>query len=148
MNTQLTVQAARDNTPEAAGDITTTSWRADLGGASASVADVLSAEDVESLPPGYGMLVVTRGPNTGSQIRLDRAVMSAGRHQLSDIYLDDITVSRRHAEFRREKGEFHIVDCGSFNSSYVNGQPVESAVLSNGDEIQIGKYRLVFIRSS
>jgi len=91
------------------------------------------------------MLVVTRGPNTGSRIPLDRPVMSAGRHQFSDIYLDDITVSRRHAEFRSEKGEFHVVDRGSFNNTYVNGEPVESAVLSTGDEIQIGKYRLMFV---
>lgn len=71
--------------------------------------------------------------------------MSAGRHQLSDIYLDDITVSRRHAEFRRENGEFHVVDRGSRNNTYVNREPVESAVLTNGDEIQIGNFRLVFV---
>lgn len=123
----------------------TAAWRADLDGASASLADLLPTKDIEALRPGSGMLVVTRGPNTGSQFRLDRPVMSAGRHQLSDIYLDDITVSRRHAEFHTGSGEFRVVDCGSRNNTYVNGQPVDSAVLSNHDEIQIGKYRLVFI---
>lgn len=123
----------------------TAAWRADLDGASASLADLLPTKDIEALRPGSGMLVVTRGPNTGSQFRLDRPVMSAGRHQLSDIYLDDITVSRRHAEFRRENGEFQIVDRGSRNNTYVNREPVESAVLTDGDEVQIGNFRLVFV---
>lgn len=123
----------------------TASWRADLDGASAAVADLITVNDVEALSPGAGMLVVTRGPNTGSQFRLDKPVTSAGRHQLSDIYLDDITVSRRHAEFRRDAGEFQIVDLGSRNSTYVNRESVESAVLANGDEVQIGKFRLVFV---
>jgi pSer/pThr/pTyr-binding forkhead associated (FHA) protein len=70
--------------------------------------------------------------------------MSAGRHPGSDILLDDITVSRHHAEFRIENGQFRIVDAGSLNGTYVNRQPVDSAVLANGDEIQIGTFRLVF----
>jgi pSer/pThr/pTyr-binding forkhead associated (FHA) protein len=63
----------------------------------------------------------------------------------SDIFLDDVTVSRRHAEFRRDNGEFRVVDVGSLNGTYVNRKPVESAVLANADEIQIGKFRLVFV---
>ena len=70
--------------------------------------------------------------------------MAAGRHPASDIFLDDITVSRRHAEFRRDNGKFHVVDLGSLNSTYLNHEPVDSAVLANGDEIQIGNFRLVF----
>jgi pSer/pThr/pTyr-binding forkhead associated (FHA) protein len=70
--------------------------------------------------------------------------MAAGRHPDSDIFLDDITVSRRHAEFRRENGIFRIVDAGSLNGTYINRQPVDSAVPANRDEIQIGKVRLVF----
>jgi pSer/pThr/pTyr-binding forkhead associated (FHA) protein len=70
--------------------------------------------------------------------------MTAGRHPDSDIFLDDITVSRRHAEFRRENGKFRIVDAGSLNGTYINRQSVDSAVLlANRDEIQIGKVRLV-----
>ena len=67
------------------------------------------------------------------------------RHPNSDIFLDDVTVSRRHAEFRREDGTFRVVDVGSLNGTYVNREPVDSAVLANGDEIRIGKFRLVFL---
>ena len=66
-------------------------------------------------------------------------------HPGSDVFLDDITVSRRHAEFRCENGEFSIVDMGSLNGTYVNRQPMDFAVLANGDEIQIGNSRLMFI---
>lgn len=78
----------------------------------------------------------------------DQAITSAGRHPDSDIFLDDVTVSRRHAEFRLEGNEFHVVDVGSLNGTYVNREPVDSAVLANGDEVQIGKFRLVFLIGS
>jgi pSer/pThr/pTyr-binding forkhead associated (FHA) protein len=92
-----------------------------------------------------GLLVVRRGPNAGSRFVLEQDVTRAGRHPASDIFLDDITVSRRHAEFRRENGIFRIVDAGSLNGTYINRQPVESAaLLANLDKIQIGKFRLVF----
>jgi pSer/pThr/pTyr-binding forkhead associated (FHA) protein len=98
---------------------------------------------LEELPTGSALLVVTRGPNAGARFLLDRNFMAAGRHPDSDIFLDDITVSRRHAEFRRENGKFRIVDAGSLNGTYINRQPVDSAALANRDEIQIGKFRLV-----
>ena len=91
------------------------------------------------------MLVVKRGPNAGSRFRLDQPVTSAGRHPESDIFLDDVSISRRHAEFRRENGEYLIADTGSLNGTYVNRKPVESVALANGDEIQMGKFRLVFL---
>ena len=97
------------------------------------------------MPSGSTVLVVKRGPNAGSRFLLDQPVTSAGRHPNSDIFLDDVTVSRRHAEFRRENDEFRIVDIGSLNGTYVNREPVVSAVLANGDENQIGKFRLVFL---
>ena len=100
---------------------------------------------VEGLPPGSALLVVKRGPNAGSRFLLDQPVTSVGRHPGSDIFLDDVTVSRRHAEFRWENDEFHVVDVGSLNGSYVNREAVDSAVLVNGDEVQIGKFRLVFL---
>ncbi|WAJ42648.1 FHA domain-containing protein [Mycobacterium sp. Aquia_216] len=100
---------------------------------------------VEGLPAGSALLVVKRGPNAGSRFLLDQATTSAGRHPDSDIFLDDVTVSRRHAEFRLENNEFHVVDVGSLNGTYVNREPVDSAVLANGDEVQIGKFRLVFL---
>jgi pSer/pThr/pTyr-binding forkhead associated (FHA) protein len=89
------------------------------------------------------MLVVKRGPNAGVGIPLYQAVATAGRDPRSDIFLDDVTVSRHHAEFRLERHELQVVDIGSLNGTYVNGQPIDSAVLTNGDEIQMGKFRLV-----
>jgi len=91
------------------------------------------------------MLLVKRGPNAGSRFPLHQAVTSAGRDPGSDIFLDDVTVSRRHAEFLSERGELQVVDIGSLNGVYVNGQPIDSAVLTNGDEIQMGKFRLVLL---
>jgi len=100
---------------------------------------------VDALPAGSALLVVKRGPNAGSRFLLDQDTTSAGRHPDSDIFLDDVTVSRRHAEFRREGGEFVVIDVGSLNGTYVNREPVDQAVLANGDEVQIGKFRLVFL---
>jgi len=91
------------------------------------------------------VIVVKRGPNAGSRFRLDQPLTTAGRHPGSDIFLDDVTVSRRHAEFRLENGEFWVVDIDSLNGTYLNRKPVQSAMLANGDEIQIGKFRLVFL---
>ena len=69
----------------------------------------------------------------------------AGRNPDSDIFLDDVTVSRHHAEFHRTGDSFTVTDSGSLNGTYVNREPVDSAVLANGDEVQIGKFRLVFL---
>ena len=100
---------------------------------------------VEKLSPGTALLVVKRGPNAGSRFLLDQPTTSAGRHPDSDIFLDDVTVSRRHAEFRLGDNEFQVVDVGSLNGTYVNREPVDTAPLANGDEVQIGKFRLVFL---
>jgi pSer/pThr/pTyr-binding forkhead associated (FHA) protein len=103
---------------------------------------------VDALPPGSALLIVRRGPNAGSRFLLDAEVTTAGRHPQSDIFLDDVTVSRRHVEFcRSADGEFTVADVGSLNGTYVNREPIDSVVLSNGDEVQIGKYRLVFYTS-
>ncbi|MGW1888371.1 FHA domain-containing protein [Streptomyces sp. NPDC001970] len=100
---------------------------------------------VDALPLGSALLVVRRGPNSGSRFLLDGELTTAGRHPQSDIFLDDVTVSRRHVEFRRSPdGSFTVTDVGSLNGTYVNREPIDSVVLSNGDEVQIGKYRLVF----
>jgi FHA domain len=99
----------------------------------------------EGPPSRSALLLVMRGPNAGSQFLLDQPVTSAGRHPDSNIFLDDVTVSRRHVEFRLENGQFLLVDLDSLNSTYVNHEPVDSAVLVHGDEIQIGKFRLVFL---
>ena len=94
---------------------------------------------------GSAVLIVRRGPNAGSQFRLDRPVTSAGRHPDNNIVADDTTVSHRHAEFHCKRGEFRIVDVGSLNGTYVNGEPIHSAVLTNGDDIRMGKFRLLFL---
>ncbi|TQK43222.1 zinc ribbon protein [Streptomyces sp. SLBN-118] len=103
---------------------------------------------VDALPLGSALLVVRRGPNSGSRFLLDGELTTAGRHPQSDIFLDDVTVSRRHVEFRRAPdGRFSVADVGSLNGTYVNRERIDSVVLSNGDEVQIGKYRLVFYAS-
>ena len=102
---------------------------------------------VESLPAGSALLVVKRGPNAGSRFLLDQDVTTAGRHPDSDIFLDDVTVSRRHVEFHREGSGFSVHDVGSLNGTYVNRERIDSVVLSGGDEVQIGKYRLVYLPS-
>ena len=115
-----------------------------FGGAEAAETDD-ALGGLEALSPDSALLVVKRGPNAGSRFPLDADLVSAGRHPQSDIFLDDVTVSRRHAEFRRTGGGFEVADVGSLNGTYVNREPIESAVLANGDEVQIGKFRLVFL---
>ena len=122
----------------------TTIFSAGLFGGETEVAEQ-GLGGLEALNAGSALLVVKRGPNAGSRFQLDKDVVSAGRHPQSDIFLDDVTVSRRHAEFRRSEGSFEVSDVGSLNGTYVNREPVEAAVLSNGDEVQIGKFRLVFL---
>ena len=100
---------------------------------------------VDALPAGSALLVVQRGPNAGSRFLLDADVTTAGRHPDSDIFLDDVTVSRRHAEFVRHGAGFAVADVGSLNGTYVNRQRIDEAALAGGDEVQIGKYRLVFL---
>ncbi|MFD5035318.1 FHA domain-containing protein [Streptomyces sp. NPDC058405] len=103
---------------------------------------------VDALPLGSALLVVRRGPNSGSRFLLDSELTTAGRHPQSDIFLDDVTVSRRHVEFRRgADGHFTVSDVGSLNGTYVNRERIDSVLLANGDEVQIGKYRLVFYGS-
>ena len=102
--------------------------------------------ETSALPGGSALLVVKRGPNAGSRFLLDQPVTSAGRHPSSNIFLDDVTVSRRHVEFRLEEdGNCRVVDVGSLNGTYVNREAVDSLVLVNGDEVQIGKFRLVYL---
>ena len=103
--------------------------------------------DPTGLPAGSALIVVERGPNAGSRFLLDQPVTSVGRHPRSDIFLDDVTVSRRHAEFYREGGRFTVRDVGSLNGTYVNRERIEEAQLIGGDEVQIGKFRLLFLTS-
>ena len=149
----------------------TVAERSDLGVSSATIRNELSALEelgflshphtsagriptdagyrtyVDALPPGSALLVVQRGPSAGSRFLLDTDVVKAGRHPDSDIFLDDVTVSRRHAEFRRTPEGFVVTDVGSLNGTYVNRDRIDEVLLKGGDEVQVGKYRLVYYAS-
>ena len=104
---------------------------------------------VENLPAGSAMLLVQRGPDAGARFLLDTDVVTVGRHPDSDIFLDDISVSRRHATFTRGGSGYVVSDLGSLNGSYVNRDRIDSDVtLTGGDEVQIGKYRLIYFAGS
>ncbi|KRE76833.1 FHA domain-containing protein [Arthrobacter sp. Soil763] len=110
----------------------------------------VSAEErsaIEALPAGSALLVAHSGPNAGARFLLDSDITTAGRHPDADIFLDDVTVSRRHVEFRRTPRSFEVVDTGSLNGTYVNHDRVDSVELKSGNEVQIGKFRLTFYLS-
>jgi pSer/pThr/pTyr-binding forkhead associated (FHA) protein len=134
--------------PEEAGglmsDLTST---ISLGGA--DVDDAVGTDSdhavAEALPAGGALLIVRRGPNAGSRFLLEVPLVTAGRHPDSDIFLDDVTVSRRHAQFVQDPTGYRVKDVGSLNGTYVNRHRIDDVLLANGDEVQIGKYRLVYL---
>jgi len=97
-------------------------------------------ESLKEIPKQTGGLVVLKGPNVGEKIFISKESFKIGREADSDIFLDDITVSRRHAQIKKTDVTYRIIDLGSLNGIYVNGKPVENKILENGDKIQIGKY--------
>ena len=99
---------------------------------------------VAALPAGSALLIVKRGPSDGSRFLLDVDLTTAGRHPNAEIFLDDVTVSRKHAEFRRSEGRFSVTDLSSLNGTYLNGKRVDSSLLTDGDEVQVGKFKLTF----
>ncbi|GEA82821.1 MAG: FHA domain-containing protein [Cellulomonas sp.] len=99
---------------------------------------------VHALPATSALLVMQRGPSAGARFLLDADRTVAGRSTQADIFLDDVTVSRKHAEFVREGTQFVVRDIGSLNGTYVNRQRIDDATLRAGDEVQIGKYRMTF----
>jgi pSer/pThr/pTyr-binding forkhead associated (FHA) protein len=118
-----------------------------LTGVDGEADDDTTAEILEELPAGFALLVVQRGPNAGSRFLLDQAVTTVGRNPDSDIFLDDVTVSRKHATFTRHADGYELSDAGSLNGTYLNRERIETASLGNGDEVQIGKFRLLFFAS-
>lgn len=102
---------------------------------------------ISALPSGSALLVVKRGAADGSRFLLDTDLSKAGRHPNADIFLDDVTVSRKHAEFSRQGKTFEVRDLASLNGTYLNGARIDLATLSNGDEVQIGKFKLTFYSS-
>lgn len=108
-------------------------------------------DGTEPAPPAVetlgttAQMVVTSGHRSGSRYQLVGDLVRAGRHPDSEIFLDDITVSRRHVEIRPVDGAHVVSDAGSLNGTYLNGQRIESASLSNGDELQVGKFKLLYL---
>jgi pSer/pThr/pTyr-binding forkhead associated (FHA) protein len=102
---------------------------------------------IESLPSGNALLIVKRGANAGARFLLDQDVTTVGRHPNADIFLDDVTVSRRHAEFLREGAQFTVRDLASLNGTYFDGQRIDEVKVIDGAEVQIGKFRLTFFAS-
>src|SRR3954466_5497545 len=100
---------------------------------------------LEGLPPGVGLLVVRHGPNAGSSFRLESEHTNVGRHPDSEIFLDDVTVSRRHVVIDRNEGGYVLRDVGPLNGTYVNRERADEAALRHGDEVQVGRYRLSFV---
>ena len=98
----------------------------------------------DELQPGQALLLVKRGPNAGSTFLLENERTTTGRRPDSDVFLDDVTVSRNHARIERRGDSFFVQDDGSLNGTYVNGERVEETKLASGDEIQIGMFKLVF----
>jgi len=99
----------------------------------------------DELEPGQALLLVKRGPNAGSTFLLDRDATTVGRSTDGDVFLDDVTVSRKHAIFeRRGAGAWFVRDVGSLNGTYVNGEQVDETTLASGDEVQIGRFKLTF----
>jgi pSer/pThr/pTyr-binding forkhead associated (FHA) protein len=122
-------------------DATITLHPTDEGEATEDHPDVTLVE----VPHGAGVLVVTRGPNIGARYLLGENVVRAGRHPESDIFLDDITVSRRHVEITPAGGGYSVRDVGSLNGTYVNRERIDEVQLDPGDEVQIGKFKLVYL---
>lgn len=104
-------------------------------------------EAINALPSGSALLIVKRGGEIGSRFLLDQDVTTVGRHPNADIFLDDVTVSRRHAEFHRHGKSFEVRDLASLNGTYFDGVRIDSALLDDGAEVQIGKFRLAFYAS-
>lgn len=129
----------------------TQQFRDDLGSmirARATDLTIDEREAVEALPSGAALLVVRRGPNLGARFLLDQDVTVAGRHPAVDIFLDDVTVSRRHAEFRRTGTEFSVADLGSLNGTFCDGSRIDGELrLVDGAEVQVGKFRFTFFAS-
>lgn len=129
----------------------TEQFREDLGALIRAHATDLSVDEreaVQALPTGAALLVVRRGANLGARFLLDEDSTVAGRHPAVDIFLDDVTVSRKHAEFTREGSRFSVHDLGSLNGTFCNGKRIDGEmILEDGAEVQVGKFKFTFFAS-
>jgi hypothetical protein len=137
--------------PDSSHTDTTMTFTAGFAAQVAGLDGDVTAEEhdaIAALPSGSALLVVRRGPNVGARFLLDADLTTVGRHPDADIFLDDVTVSRRHAEFLRSGKAFQVKDLGSLNGTYFDGNRIDGvAGLSDGSEVQVGKFRLTFYAS-
>ncbi|WP_404823679.1 FHA domain-containing protein [Mycetocola spongiae] len=128
----------------------TAAYSQDLGLAVSPIdREITAAEQdaINALPSGSALLIVRRGPNAGARFLLDADLATVGRHPNANVFLDDVTVSRRHAEFRRQGTRFELHDLNSLNGTYYAGERIDSVELYDGAEVQVGKFRLTFYPS-
>ena len=114
------------------------------------IADELSEKivaELKSMPPGKCGLLVIKGPNIGEKFLINKEESFIGRSPESDVLLDDITVSRKHVILKMEEKTCRLIDTGSLNGSYLNGNIVEEAVLQDGDRLQVGKYIFLYFQT-
>lgn len=142
-------QPGGQKTPEQRLVDTTLTFSMDMGAALTAESGVSTEEReaINALPSGSALLVVRRGPNVGARFLLDSDVTTAGRHPDAEIFLDDVTVSRKHAQFLRHGTAFSVKDNGSLNGTYFDGARIDEALLTDGAEVQVGKFRLTFYAS-
>lgn len=137
--------------PEEQGVFSTQRFREDVSSVIRSRVTDLSVDEIEavrSLPSGAALLVVRRGPDLGARFLLDQDVTVAGRHPEVNIFLDDVTVSRKHAQFVRRGTIFSVKDLGSLNGTFVSGRRIDGEVnLEDGVEVQVGKFKFTFFPS-
>lgn len=100
---------------------------------------------LHQLPDGMGILIVRRGPNAGSTFALEAPSTTLGRDPGSDIFLDDVTVSRHHAVVDRVGDDFEVRDVGSLNGTYVDHERIETSKLQDMNELQVGRFVLTFV---
>jgi pSer/pThr/pTyr-binding forkhead associated (FHA) protein len=123
---------------EGAGETVTATYRIDENG------ELVPVELGEVTSHGPALVIRAGGGRVGESFSVDRERMSIGRRPDCEVFLDDITVSRDHALLVHRGNQWYLDDCGSLNGTYVNRSRIESHRLEDGDEVQIGKYKLTF----
>jgi pSer/pThr/pTyr-binding forkhead associated (FHA) protein len=123
---------------EAAGDPVTATYRLDEEG------ELVPVEIEEVIAHGPALIIRAGGGRVGESFAVEGQRMSIGRRPDCEVFLDDVTVSRDHALLIHRGDDWYLDDCGSLNGTYVNRTRIESQRLGEGDELQIGKYKLTF----